>query len=133
MCIYKWMKIKISKLPFITFLKKHQVYLLHCICDLAPYIFKNIHGTKPQMEVTVRHVMSIRSKTSAYGNGNIGTQSHFLIRTTFSLYKYSQSLALPTKEIPLYLKISSMYFQYVIEQAARVKIDSDSLRCRHGP
>ena len=35
------MKMKISKLPFITFLKKHQVYLLHCICDLPPYKFEN--------------------------------------------------------------------------------------------
>ena len=46
------MKIKTSKLPFITFLKKHQVYLLHYTCDLAPYIFENIHGTKPQIEGT---------------------------------------------------------------------------------
>ena len=35
------MKMKISKIPFITFLKKHQVYLLHCICDLPPYKFEN--------------------------------------------------------------------------------------------
>ena len=35
------MKMKISNLPFITFLKKHQVYLLHCICDLPPYKFEN--------------------------------------------------------------------------------------------
>ena len=35
------MKMKISKLPFITFLIKHQVYLLHCICDLAPNKFEN--------------------------------------------------------------------------------------------
>ena len=72
------MKIKTSKLPFITFLKKHQVYLLHCICDLAPYIFENIHGTKPQIEGTVRHATSIGLKRSAYGNGNIRTQSNFL-------------------------------------------------------
>ena len=103
MFIYKWMKIKISKLPFITFLKKHQVYLLHCICDLAPYKFENIHGAKPQIEGIVRHAMSIRSKRSAYGNGNIRTQSHFLVRTTYSLYKKSLSLALQTNDIPMYL------------------------------
>ena len=43
----------ISKLPFITFLKNHRIYLLHCICDLALYIFENIHGTKHQIEGTV--------------------------------------------------------------------------------
>ena len=69
------------------FLKKHQVYLLHCICDLAPYKFENIHGTKPQIEDTVRHATLIRSKRSAYGNGNIQTQSQFLVRTTFSPYR----------------------------------------------
>ena len=67
------MKMKVSKLPFITFLKKHQVYLLHCICDLAPYKFENIHGTKPQIEGTVRHATLTRLKRSAYGNGNIRT------------------------------------------------------------
>ena len=102
MFIYKWNKMKISKLPFITFLKKtHQVYLLHCICDLAPYKFENIHGTKPQIEGTVRHATLIRSKRSAYGNGNIRTQSHFLVRIMFTPYKKSRSLALRTNEIPL--------------------------------
>ena len=33
MCIYKWMKIKRSKLPFITFSKN-----IKYTCDLAPYI-----------------------------------------------------------------------------------------------
>ena len=97
------MKMKISKLPFVTFLKKHQVYLLHCICDLAPYKFENIHGTKPQIKGTVRHATMIRWKRSAYGNGNIRTESHFLVRTMFSLYKKSWSLALRTNEIPLYM------------------------------
>ena len=31
-------------------LKNHRIYLLHCICDLALYIFENIHGTKAQIE-----------------------------------------------------------------------------------
>ena len=96
------MKIMISKLPFITFVKKHQVYLLHCICDMAPYKFGNIYRAKLQIKGTVRHALSIRSKKSAYSNGNIRTQSHFLVRTTFSPYKKSRSLALRTSEIPLY-------------------------------
>ena len=96
------MKMKVSKLPFITFLKKkHQVYLLHCICDLAPYKFENILGTKHQIEGTVRHATLIRLKRLAYGNGNIRTQSYFLVRTTFSPYKKSRSLALRTNKIPL--------------------------------
>ena len=83
------------------FLKKHQVCLLQCICDFAPYKFENIHGTKPQIEGTVRHATLIRSKRSAYDNGNIRTQSHFLVSTTFCPYKKSRSLALRTNEIPL--------------------------------
>ena len=41
MFIDKWMKM--SRLPFITFLKNNikYRYLLHCICDLAPYEFEN--------------------------------------------------------------------------------------------
>ena len=74
-----------------------------CICGLAPYIFENIHGIKPQIEDTVRHAASIRSKRSACDNGNIRTKSHFLVRTTFSPYKKSRSLALRTNEIPLSL------------------------------
>ena len=104
MFIYKWMKIR-SKSPFISFLKKHQVYVPHCICDLAPYKFENIHRAKPQIERTVRLAMLIRSKRSAYRNGNIRTQSHFLVRSTFSLYEKSRSLALRTNEIPLYFKV----------------------------
>ena len=100
------MKMKVSKLPFITLLKKHQVYLLHCICDLAPYKFENIHGTTPQIEGTVRHATLTRLKRSAYGKGNIRTQSYFLVRTTFSPYKKSRSLALRTNEIPLYIFIN---------------------------
>ena len=61
MFIYKWMKIKISELQFIIFLKKHQVYQLYCICDLAPYEFKNTHGTMPQIVLQyVGHAMLIR-------------------------------------------------------------------------
>ena len=77
---------------------------MKCICDLAPYIFENIHGTKPHIEGTVRHATSILSKRLAYGNGNIRTQSHFLVCTTFIPYKKSRSLALRTTEIPLYLQ-----------------------------
>ena len=45
------MKMKISKLPFITFLKKHQVYLLHCICDLRLYKFEdNPRNQAPKRE-----------------------------------------------------------------------------------
>ena len=94
---------KISKLPFITFLKKHQVYLLHCICDLQPYKFENNPRNQAQIESTVRHATLIRSKRSAYGNGNVRTQSIFLVRTTFSPYGKSRSLALRTNEIPLYM------------------------------
>ena len=95
------MKKKVSKLPFIPSFKNHQVYLLHCICDLEPYKLENIHGTKPQIEGTVRHATPIRTKRSAYSNGNIRTRTHFLVRTTFSPYKKSRSLALQTNEIPL--------------------------------
>ena len=41
------------------FLKKHQVNLQHCICDLARYKFENIYGTKPEIEGTVRHATLI--------------------------------------------------------------------------
>ena len=72
MCIYKWMKIKISKLPFITFLKFikyicYTVFVTWCHIRLkismepSPYTFENINGTKPQIEGTVRHATSIRS------------------------------------------------------------------------
>ena len=73
------------------------------MCALAPYIFENIHGTKPQIEGTVKHATSIRLLRSAYGNEDIRTQSHFLVRTTFCPYKKSRSLALPINEISLYL------------------------------
>ena len=95
---------KDKQITIYCFLTNHQIYLLHCICDLAPYIFKNIQGTTPQIEGTVRHAMSI----SAYGNENIRTQSHFLVRTTFSPYKKSWSLVLQTNEIPLYFKSFGM-------------------------
>ena len=50
---------KDKQITIYYFLKNHKIYLLHCICDLAPYIFENIHGTKPQIEGTVRHATSI--------------------------------------------------------------------------
>ena len=76
------MKIKISKLPFITFLEKHQVYVLHCICDLAPHKFENIHGTTPQIKVTARHATSIRSKSKI----GIQQQKYPNTVTLFGLY-----------------------------------------------
>ena len=95
------MKMKISKLPFITFLKniKYTCCTVFVICRRMN--LKIIHGTKPQIESTVRHATLIRSKRSAYGNGNVQTQSIFLVCTTFSPYEKSQSLALRTNEIPL--------------------------------
>ena len=74
MCIYKWMKIKMSKLQFITFLKNIKYTCCYCICDLAPYIFENIHGTKPQIEGTVSHATSIRSKR--HTESEISKHSH---------------------------------------------------------
>ena len=68
---------KEKQITIYYFLKNHHICLLHCICDLATYIFENIHGTQPQIEGTVRHATSIRLKRSAYGNENIRTQSHF--------------------------------------------------------
>ena len=79
---------------------------------------KIIHGTKPQIESTVKHATLIRSKRSAYGNGNVRTQSIFLIRTTFSPYEKSRSLALRTNEIPLYKHLGAVknIQQYFLEE-----------------
>ena len=81
------MKMQISKLPFITFLKKHQVYLLHCICDLLLYKFENNpRNQAPNREYcTVRHATLIRSKRSA--TEIIKKKVIFLVRTTFSRYE----------------------------------------------
>ena len=89
------------------FLKKNTKYTCCTICDLVPYKFENIHGIKPQIEGTVRHATLIQLKRSAYSNRNMRTRSYFLVRTTFSPYKKSRSLALRTNEIPLYLFLLS--------------------------
>ena len=103
MFIDKWMKMKISKLPFITFLKKHQYrYLLHCICDLAPYKFENNpRNQAPNREYCKTCYVDPIEKIGIR-HGNIRTQSNFLVRTTFSPYKKYRSLALRSNEIPLY-------------------------------
>ena len=96
------MKMKISKLLFITFLKKQQVYLLHCICDLLPYKFENNpRNQAPNREYCKTCYVDPIEKIGI-SNGNVRTQSIFLVRTTFSPYEKSWSLALQTNEIPLY-------------------------------
>ena len=109
MFIYKWMKKKISKLPFIIFLKKHQVYLLHCICDLVPYKFENNpRNQAPNREYCktcyIDPIEKIGIRQWKYPN-----TVNFLVRTTFSPYKKSWSLALRTNEIPLYFHASPSF------------------------
>ena len=95
------MKIRISKLPFITFLKTikyicytvfvtwHPIYLKISMEPSRGYC-KTCY-VDPIVEISIQQQ-------------NIRTQTHLLVRTLFNLYKKSQSLGLQTNEILLYLQ-----------------------------
>ena len=82
------------------FLKNHQIYLQHCICDLVPYIFENIHRTKLQIEGTVRQATSIHRRDRHTSTKIPKTVTFWYLLRLVGIKKF-RSLALRTNEIPL--------------------------------
>ena len=93
---------------------------MHCICDLAPYIFENIHGTKPQIEGTVRHNICYVDRIVEIGvrQRNIRTQSHFLKRTRFSPYKNPSPLCFELTRLHCICIFMVSFQCFIKEQAA---------------
>ena len=100
------MKIKISKLPFITFLKT-----IKYICYTVFVTWRRIYLKKyPRNQATSREYCKTYYMYIDPIVENIRTQSLFLVCTRFSLFKNFRYLALRTNEIPMYFELQVKYW-----------------------